>query len=163
VLEKQLINYVEKGGRLIIYGPADHIGQEFAALLNLQNIDPLEGEFESRSTFSNDILEKKYPERIFHRSLFSGGGIRTKVKEQADKSTKILTTMLQNANGRDVVWVRAKPEWKGGKVGYVRGTNSSNFTGGKLLTPDDPEKWFPGGMYLRYILKEFGLEYNIDK
>ncbi|MCW3079696.1 hypothetical protein [Segetibacter sp.] len=161
--EKQLINFVQNGGKLIVYGPADHIGAGFASLLNLQNVEPLEGEFQLNSTFSNDILEKKYPARIFHRSLFSGGGVRTKVKEQADKSTKILSTMLQNTKARDVVWVRTKPEWKGGKVGYVRGTNSSRFTGGKLLAPDDPEKWFAGGMYLRYILKEFGIEYNIDK
>ena len=49
------------------------------------------------------------------------------------------------------------------KVAYVRGTNSSSFTGGKLLTPDDPEKWFTGPLFLRYVLKEFGIEYGIDK
>ena len=64
---------------------------------------------------------------------------------------------------REVVWVRSKAELQGGKLAYVRGTNSSSFTGGKLLTPDDPEKWFTGPLYLRYVLKEFGMEYGIDK
>lgn len=71
--------------------------------------------------------------------------------------------MEQSGNVRDVVWVRNRPEWQGGKVAYLRGTNSSAFTGGKLLTPDNPEKWFTGPLYMRYVLKEFGMEYGIDK
>jgi len=71
--------------------------------------------------------------------------------------------MKQDNNEREAVWVRTKPEWSGGKIAYVRGTNSSSFQGGKLLKPDDPEKWFIGGLYMRYILKEFGLTYGIEK
>lgn len=49
-----------------------------------------------------------------------------------------------------MAWKRTLPKWNGGKVIYLRGTNSSSFTGGRLLTPDNPEKYFIGPLMLRY-------------
>ncbi|WP_461107486.1 hypothetical protein [Spirosoma koreense] len=162
-LEKALIGFVQNGGKLLVYGPADHAGAAFLALLNLQNITPLEGEFQLQSTLVWDELTQKYPDKIVHSALFSGGGVATQVKDKADAGTQILAKMTQSANERDVVWVRQKPDWKGGKVAYVRGTNSSKWTGGKLLTPDDPEQLFTGPLLVRYVLKQFGLDYQLVK
>lgn len=162
-LEKQLISFVQKGGKLLIYGPADHASPEFLALLNLQNGAPLEGEFQVNSSITTDVLDKKYPDKVIHSALFSGGGVRTQINNATDVSTKVLAKMTQGANERAVVWVRNKSDWQGGKVAYVRGTNSSKFTGGKLLTPDDPEELFTGPLLLRYVLKEFGVDYRIEK
>lgn len=147
----------------MIYGPADQAGAAFQELLNLQNTTPLEGELEVVSSLSNDRLEKKYPAKIMHNPLFSGGGISTKVNKLKETHTTVLARMKKGNEERDVVWVREKPEWRGGKIAYVRGTNSSTFKGGKLLTPDDPEKYFVGPLYLRYVLKEFGLDYGVEK
>lgn len=162
-LEKSLIDFVQNGGKLLVYGPADHAGQAFLNLLNLQNGSALEGDFQVNSRITFDRLTKAYPTKITHRALFSGGGVATSVKDKADKSTNVLATMKQGSNSRDVVWTRSKPEWKGGKVAYVRGTNSSKFTGGKLLTPDNPDELFTGPLLMRYVLNEFGLDYRIDK
>lgn len=162
-LESTLIGFVRNGGKLLVYGPADHAGKAFSALLNLKNNQPLEGEFTIRSETGPDRMGEKYPGSILHSSLFSGGGVSTNVDNKTDAGTKVLATMQQSGNSRDVVWVRSLAEWKGGVVAYVRGTNSSSFTGGKLLTPDDPQKWFTGPLFLRYVLKEFGIQYGIDK
>ncbi|MBC8154042.1 MAG: hypothetical protein H7Z72_14135, partial [Bacteroidetes bacterium] len=162
-LEKTLVEFVQKGGKLLVYGPADHAGAAFLNLLNLANTSPLEGDFGVSSTLSVDKLAKPYPNQIKHQALFSGGGVATQVKNKGETTTKILTTMTQGTDKRDVAWVRELPSWKGGKVAYVRGTNSSKFTGGKLLTPDDPEQLFTGPLLLRYVLTEFGLDYRIDK
>jgi hypothetical protein len=162
-LEKKLIDFVQTGGKLLVYGPADHAGAAFLNLLNLQNSTAVEGEFKVTSTILTDHLQKPYPDKIFHNALFSGGSVRSQVKNKAEGGTRILAKMTQGSNERDVVWVRQKPEWNGGKVAYVRGTNSSKFTGGKLLTPDDPEQFFTGPLLMRYVLKEFGLDYQIDK
>ncbi|SFD30555.1 hypothetical protein [Spirosoma endophyticum] len=162
-LEKTLIDFVQNGGKLLIYGPADHAGPAFLNLLNLQNTTALDGEFQVNSSITLDELTKKQPNKIVHSALFSGGGIATLVKNKADVGTKVLAKMSQANNERDVVWVREKPEWKGGKVAYVRGTNSSRFTGGKLLAPDDPEQLFTGPLLMRYVLNQFGLDYRIDK
>ena len=161
-LEKSLITFVQNGGKLLVYGPADHAGTAFLNLLNLQNTTALEGDFVVSSTINLDKLDKPYPAKSTHRALFSGGGLTTQVKTKAG-DTKVLAKMTQGTNSRDVVWVRELPDWKGGKVAYVRGTNSSKFAGGKLLTPDDPEQLFTGPLFMRYVLNEFGLDYRIDK
>jgi len=162
-MEKSLIDFVKKGGKIMVYGPADHAGKAFLELLNLKNTTALEGNFKVSTTYSGDIMPVKYPEIIHHSALFSGGGIATKVGNAQEKNTKILAQMTQSAESRDVAWVRELPEWKGGKVVYVRGTNSSKFNGGKLLNPDDPSKLFTGPLLLRYALAEFGLNCIIQK
>ena len=162
-MEKALIAFVKEGGKVIIYGPADHAGKEFLDILNLKNVSPLEGDFKISSTYSGDILTSKYPDLIHHSALFSGGGIATKVNDLQDKGTKVLAQMTQAQESRDAVWVRESADWKGGKIVYVRGTNSSKFNGGKLLNPDDPSKLFIGPLFLRYVLSEFGINCLIQK
>lgn len=162
-LEKSLIRFVSNGGKLMVFGPVDHSGPAFMDMLNLQNVSPLEGEFTIQNTFSVDELENGYPKIINHSSLFSAGGIRTKLKNKNDESTNLLASVRQSAEERDVVWSRVKNEWQGGKVVYVRGTNSSSFNGGRLLTPDNPEKYFIGQLYLRYAMNEFEIICGVEK
>ena len=162
-LEKALMGFVQKGGKLIIFGPTDHSSPAFLDFLNQKNEAPLEGEFKMKADSTTDILEKGYPSVLNHRSLFSGGGFRTSLKSRNDASTKLLVQVEQSGKTRDAVWVRAKPEWQGGKVAYLRGTNSSSFTGGRLLTPDDPDKYFISPLHLRYVLPEFGLSHAVEK
>lgn len=162
-LEKSLVSFVTNGGRLLVFGPVDHSGPSFLDLLNLQNVSPLEGEFSLKKNFTIDLLENDYPATINHRSLFSAGGIRTKLKNKNEPSTHLLASFQQGTEERDVAWSRADPAWNGGEVVYVRGTNSSTFDGGRLLTPDNPEKYFIGQLYLRYALNEFGIHFGIQK
>jgi hypothetical protein len=162
-LEAQLINFVKNGGKLIVYGPADHAGAHFSELLNLQNVSPLSGEFQIKSDLLNDKLAQPYPEKILHQPLFSGGGISTVIKDRNAADTHLMVSYRQDNNIRDVVWSISRPTWNEGKVLYIRGTNSSSFKGGKLLTPDAPATWATGGIYLRYALQDFGYNYLIEK
>ncbi|MEX2565285.1 MAG: hypothetical protein WD431_05040, partial [Cyclobacteriaceae bacterium] len=50
-----------------------------------------------------------------------------------------------------------------GKVLYFRGTNSSSFTGGRLLTPDDPEEYLIVPGLLRKLLTVFGMDLKVEK
>jgi hypothetical protein len=162
-LEKALISFVENGGKLIVFGPVDHSGESFKDFLNLKNEASLEGEFKLTTNYIPDILEIGYPKVLNHRSLFSGGGIKTSLKNKDDKDSKSLVKVEQSGVVRDIAWMRSKTEWHGGKVVYLRGTNSSSFTGGRLLTPDDQEKWFTGPLLARYVLHEFGIDCSVDK
>lgn len=161
--EKALLDFVKNGGKLVVYGPANYASEEFKNFLNLQNKESLAGDFVIKGNYTLDHLNKKYTDKISHQSLFSGGGLSTVIKNAGDSHTKSFVKMTQSDQTRDVIWVRQLPEWNGGKVAYVRGTNSSHFEGGRLLKPDDPNKYFVGPLYLRYILKEFGLEYTVSK
>ncbi|MBL7965833.1 MAG: hypothetical protein JNK09_02475 [Prolixibacteraceae bacterium] len=162
-LEKALIRFVENGGRLIVFGAVDHSGEAFADFLNLKNEQPLEGEFNMTYSYMPDVLETAYPKVLNHRSLLSSGGIRTVLRNQKDSYTKKLAEVEQSGLKRDIAWVRTKPEWQGGKVVYLRGTNSCRFDGGRLLTPDNPSQWFTGPLLSRYVLHEFGLDCSVDK
>lgn len=162
-MEKALISFVKDGGKIMVYGPADHAGPAFLDLLNLKNTTAIEGDFKVSTQYAGDVMTKKYPDIVRHSALFSGGGVATKVANANDKSTKILAQMSQSQESRDVVWVREAPEWKGGKVVYIRGTNSSKFNGGKLLNPDDPSQLFTGPLLLRYALAEFDMNCIIEK
>jgi hypothetical protein len=162
-LESALMQFVQNGGKLIVFGPVDHSGETFADFLNLRNELPLEGEFKINSEYMPDALEAGYPKILNHRSLLSGGGIRTIIKNINENDTKSLVQVEQSGVKRDIVWVRSKPEWHGGKVVYLRGTNSCSFDGGRLLTPDNPSKWFIGPLLSRYVLHEFGLDCSVDK
>lgn len=161
-LEQSLMKYVKNGGKLIIFGPVDHSGETFMDFLNLQNGQPLEGELNILSDYMPDLLEENYPQLLNHRPLFSGGGIRTTIKNK-EETTRLLVQVGQSENKRDMAWARSLPDWKGGKVVYLRGTNSSSFTGGRLLTPDNPEKYFIGPLMLRHVLKEFDMEFLVEK
>ncbi|GAB2792630.1 hypothetical protein GCM10027275_41950 [Rhabdobacter roseus] len=162
-LEKALMTFVEKGGKLIVFGPVDHSSEAFMQFLNLQNSAPLEGDFKIKTNYLPDVLEQAYPTVLTHRALFNGGGLRTTLQNRRDPATKLLVQLEQKGTLRDAAWVRSQPQWNGGKVVYLRGTNSSSFTGGRLLTPDDPTKVFIGPLYLRYVLQEFGIHIAVDK
>ncbi|SDK19095.1 hypothetical protein SAMN04487898_106277 [Pedobacter sp. ok626] len=163
VLEKELIRFVENGGKVMIYGPADHASEKFLDLLNLKNISPLEGEFQIQTDLQGDQLEQPYPKKMLHQALFSAGGIRTLVKDKSEKTTHVLMTAKQGEEQRAVLWSRARPEWNGGKLVYVRGTSSSSAKNEKLLTPDSPSLWATGPLYLRYALQEFGYYFLLEK
>ncbi|OJV12705.1 MAG: hypothetical protein BGO21_02880 [Dyadobacter sp. 50-39] len=162
-LESALIAFVKNGGKLMIYGPAGHAGKAFMELLNLQNIAPLQGEFQLITDYKGDQMAIAAPRKIVHSALFSGGGVTTRLKNAKEPFTKILAQMSQGTQKRDAAWVRQLNEWNGGKLVYLRGTNSSKFTGGKLLTPDNPSELFTGPLLLRYALQEFGIDLSIEK
>ena len=162
-LEKSLIQFVENGGKLIIFGPTGHAGDAFKNLLNLKNETALEGEFTIKNRYQPDQLATPFPARINHRSLFNGGGITSVIGNRKAGGTKPLVQFEQKGTQRDVAWSVQNPSWKGGKVVYLRGTNSSHFSGGRLLTPDKPDQYFTGPLYLRYVLGEFGIDIHLDK
>lgn len=162
-MEQALIDFVKNGGKLMVYGPTDHAGKAFLDLLNIKNVTPLEGEFKISTDYQGDLLTTPYPDKIQHNALFSGGGISTQINNTSDQHTKILARMQQADQSREVALERQLPEWNGGKVVYLRGTNSSKFNGGKLLHPDDPSKLFTGPLLLRFALREFGITSQIEK
>ncbi|MFC0319861.1 MULTISPECIES: hypothetical protein [Olivibacter] len=161
--ENALIDYLQTGGKVVLYGPLERASEQLLGLLNLQKVEPLEGEFEIKSTFKGDQLQETYPKKIRHQALLSGGGIRSKIRDTQDSNSKVYVSFSQGHRCRDVVTLRSLPAWKGGKIAYLAGTNSSHFAGGRLLNPDDPNTYFVGPLYLRYVLDAFGIDIRFQK
>lgn len=156
-VEAALIRTVQNGGKLLVYGPLTHAGPAFLELLNLQTAEPLEGVFDIVDGVTGDTFSQaQNPARIRHDALVNGGGVESMVADRTDTATKVLATMKQADQTRDVLVARSQADWNGGKVIYFRGTNSNRHTGGRLLTPDNPEEFIHGPLLMRYVLSEFG-------
>ncbi|MGK6350893.1 hypothetical protein [Parapedobacter sp. DT-150] len=159
-LASAYMDFVKNGGKLILYGPANHAGKAFMDFINLGPADEeIGGELTFESHFVADRLRVPYPQRIRHEALFSGGPINTAIKNRSDPHTRVLVS----SNNEALAWTRQEPTWNGGKIAYLRGTNSSSFTGGRLLTPHDPTVYFPAPVWLRQVLQQFGWDILIDK
>jgi hypothetical protein len=159
-LEKQLMLFISNGGKIIIYGPSDHASDKFLSFMNIQHLNPLSGVFQLKNRIRVDQVPLSGV--IRHDAQMSGGGIQSVVgRKKSD--TRVLTSVVQDNQQRDVVVMRQDPAWKGGAVCYVRGTNSATYTGSMLLSNDNPDDWFIGGSLMRYALSELGYSIFFQK
>jgi len=154
-VERALIDFVKTGGKLMVYGPIGHASQEFLDFMNVKEVAALEGEFGIEVKMLQDNIQTKVPVVMRHPAAKSGGGIET-VVGKAEAATAVLAEASQGGQKRDVVIRRQSPDWNGGMVAYVRGTNSVTYKGGHLLTPDNAEEWFSGPSLMRYALGSMG-------
>lgn len=163
-VEATLIDFVQSGGKLMIYGPLTHASRKFLDFLNLRIDQPLDGEFDIVDWVTGDRFSQiENPGRIRHDSLVNGGGIDTVVHDRSDAATRVLATISQDHHSRDVLVARSRSEWNGGKVVYFCGTHSNRYVGRRLLTPDDPEQFFHGPLLMRYVLSEFDYTFLHDR
>ncbi len=155
-MSKELIRFANTGGRVLLYGPLARAGGDLLATLNLKRAEPVSGELELASFRPIDELsEHLYPMRLNHRPAMCAGGIDTVLANPDDDRTHAIARVVRGDERRVAAVWRPVPDWHGGMIAWVRGTNSNSFIGGHLLTPDDPTKWFPGDLLLRYILSAF--------
>lgn len=158
--EASLINWVENGGRLIVYGSVRNAGSRLLDMLNLHRTAPVEGEMELELNLDTDGLkEASWPQRILHRVIMSDGEIDTVVKDIDDKTTKVLAATGSGDTKRHVAVYRNCGKWKGGSVTWLRGTNSNSFQKGQyLLIPDNETQYFPMESLMRLTLSELGYD-----
>ncbi len=152
-VEKQLMAFVRQGGSVIVYGPAKNGSQVFLDFLNIRLEEELSGEFELIGIEGFDNSGKPEVRTLRHEAKWSGGGIETVIATSRDTSTVALIKVRSGQAIRDVVVLRNHLK---GKIVYVRGTNSARYSGGHLLTTDEPSKWFTGGSLMRYALSQLG-------
>lgn len=162
-LEKQLIQFVKKGGKLFVYGPSSHASQKFLDFLNIKQVEPISGEMRVQTQLRSDLIKTPGSSILRHNEDMSGGGIETLVNNTSDPSTKVLAQAFMGAQKRDIAIQRQEKDWNGGMVVYLRGTNSATYRGGHLLTPDNPKQWFNGSSLLRYSLNNMGYSVYFDK
>jgi hypothetical protein len=160
-LSRALIQHAQSGGRVLLYGPLDHAGEDLLDLLNLRLAEPISGELDLALNINPDDLS--YVNKIHHRELMCAGGLRAILEDEQDPHTKIAATVSNNHDRRIAALSRRLPAWNGGQLAWVRGTNSNSYKGGHLLTPDDPRQWFQGGLLMRFMLSEFGYRIGVRK
>ncbi len=161
--ERQLTDFVKKGGKAIIYGPAMQAGKAFLDFLNIKTVEAVSGEFTITSLNEFDNVKNGLSSQLTHDRQLSGGGIETIIAKENTEETIVSVKAYQQQEERDIVIVRKDKQWNGGAVCYVRGTNSAAFRGGRLLTTDNPAHRFTGGSLMRYGLDRLGYSIRYNK
>lgn len=163
-LSRALIEHVRQGGRVLMYGPLKHVGPEMLRLLNVRVARPISGMLAVDLRASVDqLVDQPYPGRTEHREIMCAGGCEAVPDAPADPHARILATYSAGGEERIAAVVRRSPEWNGGAVGWVRGTNAGSYVGGDLISgaghlpkADDPARLFHADLLMRFTLAELG-------
>jgi hypothetical protein len=162
-LAAHLLAHVAQGGRALLYGPLGRAGAELLGALGLRCAAPLTGELTIAVDGSLDQLtERPYPTRLNHRPAMCAGGIEAVLSADA-ATAHVLASVEQGGERRVAALWRGLSAWRGGRLAWVRGTQSASYRGGHLLTPDDPAQWFPGEVLLRQALATLGVTVAVSK
>ena len=164
-LAESLARWVRRGGRALLYGPAEHADPELLRMLNVATAEPISGEMTVELVHDIDVVrEGTYPDRLNHRELLSAGGLRGVPGDEADPHSRVLAWVHSGGERRLAATYREDPDWNGGALAWVRGTNSNHYSkGAHLLTPDDPALWFQSGRLMRLALSRFGFVFAAAK
>jgi len=163
-LAEQLTAWVRSGGKLLLYGPTRHADARMLQLLNLAHAAPLDGELEVALAACPDALaDSEYPSRLVHRANVCAGGCEETLADATDPHTEVLATVRRDGQERQAAIVRRQPDWNGGAVAWVRGTNAmSCHAQSHLPTPDDAATLFGAPMLMRFALAELGCTLAAD-
>ncbi|EIP96507.1 hypothetical protein OpiT1DRAFT_00924 [Opitutaceae bacterium TAV1] len=165
-LEGALADWVERGGRALLYGPVTAAGERLLALLNLRLVTPLEGEFELASNLSPDVViheDGAESPRLLHRAILSGGGLDTQPRTSKTESDdwEELVSVAQANERRTYAVIRKTAA--GGQLAWLRGTFSAKITDAKLPVAHDPSKWLGAEVLLRRVLGRLGISIRMEK
>lgn len=164
-LEQVLLQFVRQGGTLLLFGPTDQASVQLLNALNLKHAAPLSGELALTShTVVDTLHEGCWPATTIHRPLMCAGGASEVLADRVDPDCRVLATYSQGEEERVAAMTCRSPEWSGGSLTWVRGTNSSYYKRGRpLLVPDDPSQVFLGERLLRWALAEVGYAIRFNK
>jgi hypothetical protein len=162
-LSQALAARVRAGGGVLLYGPVTRAGADLLEMLNLQCADPIAGELSVHLHINPDrIQDGDYPTALLHDPMFSAGGYDAIAGPTQDEGS-VIATVSHDSAARVAAVVRRLPEWHGGQIAWVRGTNSSSYRGGHLLTSHDPARYFAGDLLMRFALAELGYDFAVDR
>ncbi len=158
-----LLRFAKSGGRVLLYGPLDHADEALRQLLHVHLADPISGQLKIDLLVNPDRLsDRAYPAELQHRPSMSAGGCREALAEGKVDEVEIGAMVSDGKSSRvAALWRSFQPS--GGGLAWVRGTNSNSFTGGHLLTPDDPAKWYQGDLLMRTALGGLGYRFSVAK
>lgn len=164
-LERALLDFVARGGKVLLYGPIRHASPALKEALNLQRASPLSGELGLEVHVQGDMLtHDTFRTTLQHRDLMCGGGVDALLLDPQDSATQVVATVSDGAQTRIAGVIRRAAGWNGGALAWVRGTNSNRYEKGeRLLVPDDPTIYFRGELLLRWTLGALGYDLKVTK
>lgn len=154
----KLIEWVEHGGQVLLYGPLNGASPELLGLLGLSIAEPLDGDLRIEGDLPGDEFATEGPPRaISHRPAVSGGGVCEVAEEGRVEGAVVHVAVRADGRARAYVVERSLPEWRGGKVAWVRGSLPLEFAPGSARHRwDSPAEAMDASIWLRHLLARFG-------
>lgn len=156
-LEALLLQGLERGQKVFLYGPLTETGQRLRSLLHLRKTAPLFGELAVHLALEPDEIEHGRPAgNIMHTDLTSAGSMDAVVADP--KAVEVCASVSQNGSERAAAIFCARPlGGQSGSLAWVRGSFSSSVVAGKRLPqPNDPTRYYPSENIMRLMLAKFG-------
>ncbi|MFW6154724.1 MAG: hypothetical protein ACOC95_05860 [Planctomycetota bacterium] len=182
--EQHLLDLVKRGGRVMLYGALAGASPAVRRALGVKLDEPLEGDFSVKVRLTEDrfarppqpptgmdafgasigmreAVEAETPDPgkrpLRHRGLISGGGLRAVVNDWADPAVQVVASRKRRKRAYAIS--RTRTSWKGGRLGWIRGTVSFDpFKNMLEGTPDQPWNVRRPDDWARRMLAEFGLD-----
>jgi hypothetical protein len=152
-LAKALIEHVDAGGNVLLYGPLRHTDVAIRTRLGVGITDGISGELSFETKLTPDTLAQgEYPRRIRLPELLSGGG----AEETAPEDQAAVCAWVGTDGERRAFSALARTS-SGGSLGWVRGAFCETIGGGQLPIADNPQEWFHASRLMRWILQEMGV------
>ena len=164
-LESALVNCVKNGHQVLLYGSLDHGGKPLLELLNLKTAAPLSGELKLTSTLAGDVYRQGIQATTLnHREILSAGGVDTVLLEPGRPNYVVGATVSDGQQERVYAVMGSQPLGAGsGRIAWVRGSFSCSIGNARLPVPDDPSRFFPSELLMRWMLSGFGYDLHWDK
>ena len=164
-LETALVNSVKTGHQVLLYGPLNHGGKTLLNLLNLKTATPLAGELKLAAALSGDTYRQgTLATTLNHREALSAGGVDTVLLEPG-RSNSVVSATVSDGQQERVYAIMANQPFgaDSGRIAWVRGSFSCAIGNARLPVPDNPEKYFPSELLMRWMLNGFGYDFHWDK
>lgn len=164
-LDACLLDHLRRGGKVMLYGPLERASDALLEALTVKLAKSIDGELSLQlERCPDELTVKKYPTKTNHRPLTCAGGIRATLREATDDSTTVFATVSNGNEKRVIALARKQADWKGGVLGWVRGTNSNYYRpGARLLATDHPDRSFASENLARFLLGAFGYDFMVRK
>lgn len=160
--ERALIEFVQSGGRALLYGPLDGAPASMRNLLNLSVVDGLTGDFSLRTDIPFDAFTRWQEPRIFrHDTVLSGGRATEVLADAADGDTQVCAVLRQGNRERVYALVRTVGK---GRVAWIRGSSSGAVSGdpkvGYVRPTEYPIAYWNPTELVRAMLSAFGYRFE---
>lgn len=150
--EREILNYSDRGGKVIYYGSAEYASNRFLDTFHLKIEDGVCGKLKMNSQYITDIYKDGiYPEEIHIRELVSNGMLNT-VSEKTSKEDITAGRYTLSSAYRNSVWYRAPI-----------GGGMKPDDGFGYITPDCGSELVKGEGLLRTLLEKFGYVIRFTK
>ncbi len=162
-VESRLLEIIQAGGQVLLYGSLLHAGAALLDALHLRHAEPIFGQLQiSLANHIDTLHQGSFPQQIIHRSIMNAGGIGEVLQSDENPSLTVCATVSDGVQTR--VAALTQQNAHGGLLGWVRGTISSGIEPDQRLpAADDLKTTFSGESLMRILLAQFGYAIQLHK